>query len=295
MKTSETLTVAVLQAPFADALEKNLERAESLVREAAGKGAQVILLPELFEGPYFPREEICAHFELARPAKDHPTLERMSRLARALSVVLPISFFEREANAYFNSVALIDADGEVLGIYRKSHIPEGPGYQEKFYFRPGDTGFKVWRTRHGVLGVGICWDQWFPEAARAMVLQGAELLLYPTAIGSEPAEPGLDTQRPWQRVMQGHAVANITPVVAANRVGDESGQIFYGSSFITDGLGEIIASLDREERGVLLATLDLAALRAQRASWGFFRDRRPELYSAITRGGPDDSQGQGQG
>ncbi|MDF1561968.1 MAG: N-carbamoylputrescine amidase [Deltaproteobacteria bacterium] len=281
MSSKSNVTVAVIQAPFADALEVNVERAEGLVRQAAGEGAEVILLPELFEGPYFPREEKGAFFEWARPVEGHPTLERMSQLAAELEVVLPISFFERDGNAYYNSLVVLDADGTSLGLYRKSHIPEGPGYQEKFYFRPGDTGFKVWETRHAALGVGICWDQWFPEAARAMALAGAEVLLYPTAIGSEPAEPELDTRDAWQRVMQGHAIANLTPVAAANRVGDEEGQVFYGSSFLTDGLGEIREVLDREETGVALREYDLAALRAQRASWGFFRDRRPDLYGRI--------------
>lgn len=281
MSESKTLCLAVVQGPFADSLDENLERAEALVRQAAASGAQVVLLPELFEGPYFPREERAEHFERAHPAKGHPVLERMAALARELEVVLPVSFFERDGAHYYNSVEVFDADGGDLGRYRKSHIPAGPGYEEKFYFRPGNTGLRVFQTRAGVLGVAICWDQWFPEVARALVLQGAEVLLYPTAIGSEPAEPALDTRDPWRRVMQGHAVANLTPVAAANRVGDEGGQRFYGSSFITDGLGGILAELDREATGVALATLDLGALRVQRAAWGFFRDRRPDLYGPL--------------
>jgi N-carbamoylputrescine amidase len=206
----------------------------------------------------------------------------MQTLARDLGIVVPVSFFERAGQAHYNSIAVIDADGVVLGVYRKSHIPDGPGYEEKFYFRPGDTGFRAWRTRHGTVGVGICWDQWFPESARAMVLLGAEVLLYPTAIGSEPHEPDLDTRDPWQRAMIGHAVSNVIPVVAANRIGDEQGQRFYGSSFIADHRGEKVAELGRDEAGVAVASFDLDALARWRASWGFFRDRRPELYDVLT-------------
>jgi len=255
--------------------------AESLVREAAKQGAQLVLLPELFAGPYFPRHEKIEHFELAFPMERHPVVEAIGPLAKSLGLVLPLSVFEKAGPHYYNSLLMIDSDGSHLGVYRKSHIPQGPGYQEKYYFRPGDTGFKVWDTALGRIGAGICWDQWFPECARAMALQGAEILLYPTAIGSEPSEPELDTQAPWRRVMQGHAVANITPVMAANRVGTEEGQCFYGSSFVCDGLGELLVDLDRSQVGVGTVSLDLAALEAQRASWGFFRDRRTELYGAL--------------
>ncbi|MEO1174678.1 MAG: nitrilase-related carbon-nitrogen hydrolase, partial [Myxococcota bacterium] len=216
---------------------------------------------------------------LAQPA-DNPTARMLQDLSQRLGVVIPYSFFERAGAVHYNSLALIDADGSSLGLYRKSHIPDGPGYEEKFYFRPGETGFKVWPTRYGALGVGICWDQWFPEAARSMALLGAELLLYPTAIGSEPVS-GEDTKDPWQRVMIGHAVANSMPVIAANRIGDEGGQLFYGSSFIADATGEKVAELSRTDEGTILATFDLDALRARRAAWGFFRDRRPELYGPL--------------
>jgi N-carbamoylputrescine amidase len=251
------------------------------VRAAAARGAEVILPPELFEGPYFCREEKDEFFAWARPAESNPTIERFQALARELKVVIPISFFERAGHAYYNSVSIIDADGSVLGLYRKSHIPDGPGYEEKFYFRPGDTGFKVWKTRYGTIGVGICWDQWFPECARAMALLGAEVLLYPTAIGSEPEELNLDTRDPWQRVMMGHAIANAVPVVAANRIGTEGNQTFYGSSFISDTRGDKVAELSRTEEGVLTATFDLDHLARRRASWGFFRDRRPDLYGVL--------------
>jgi N-carbamoylputrescine amidase len=205
----------------------------------------------------------------------------MRDVARELGIVIPVSFFERAGQAYFNSVAVVDADGAVLGVYRKSHIPDGPGYEEKFYFRPGDTGFRVWLTRYGALGIGICWDQWFPESARAMMLLGAEVLLFPTAIGSEPHEPDLDTRDPWQRAMIGHAVSNVVPVVAANRIGTEDGQVFYGSSFIADNRGDKVAELGRGDEGVAVASFDLDALARTRASWGFFRDRRPDLYEVL--------------
>jgi N-carbamoylputrescine amidase len=279
---ANSITVAALQCALADDVSANVKCVVALTREAASRGAQVVLAPELFEGSYFCREQKSEHFARARPAAGHPTLARFAELAKELGVVLPISFFERSGPAYYNSVAVIDAGGELLGIYRKSHIPDGPGYQEKFYFRPGDSGFRVWQTRYGTIGVGICWDQWFPEAARVMVLMGADLLLYPTAIGSEPEEPLLDTRDPWQRVMIGHAVANVVPVVAANRVGTEGSQTFYGSSFIADVRGEKVKELGRTESGVITATFDLAEVRRQRAGWGFFRDRRPELYGSLT-------------
>ena len=275
------LSLAVLQCALNDTRERNVARVEALVREAAAAGARVVLPPELFEGPYFPRTEDEAFFEQARPLDaEHPTLARFAALARALEVVLPVSLFERAGHVYYNSLAMLDADGALLGVYRKSHVPDGPGYEEKYYFRPGDTGFRAFETRIGTLGVGICWDQWFPEAARAMALLGAEALLYPTAIGSEP-KSGEDTKDPWQRVMIGHAVANAMPVAAANRIGDEGGQVFYGHSFIADPAGEKVAELGDAEAGFALHAFDRAALARRRASWGFFRDRRPELYDVL--------------
>jgi N-carbamoylputrescine amidase len=255
------------------------------VREAARQGAQVVLLQELFETPYFCKDHLASHFELARPVACNPVLERFRGLARDLGVVLPFSFFERAGNVYFNSLAMIDADGSLLGVYRKSHIPEGPGYHEKYYFSPGDTGFRVWPTRFGVLGVGICWDQWFPEAARCMALMGAEVLLYPTAIGSEPQDASIDSRDHWQRCMQGHAAANLLPLVASNRVGVERGQkyemTFYGSSFIAGPTGAKVTEADRSSETVLTATFDLEEVRAQRHAWGVFRDRRPDLYAPL--------------
>ncbi len=280
--TGTTVRLAVVQMACSDRLGDNLDKAEGFVRQAAQAGADVVLLQELFENLYFPQLEREELFELAHPADDHPFLARFGGLARELGVVLPVSFFERAGQAYFNSLAMIDADGTRLGVYRKSHIPDGPGYEEKFYFNPGDSGFKTWRTRAGAIGVGVCWDQWFPEAARAMALQGADLLLYPTAIGSEPAEVGaLDTQPLWRRAMLGHAVCNATYLAAANRVGREGDADFYGSSFISDYRGELLAEADRESETVLYADLDLAAARRHRAGFGFFRDRRPDLYRAL--------------
>ncbi|MFW6050464.1 MAG: N-carbamoylputrescine amidase [Myxococcota bacterium] len=276
------VTVAAIQCALADGREANVARVEGLVRQAAAQGAQIVLPPELFEGPYFPREEREDFFDLAHAADGHPTLARFEKLAKELAIVIPVSFFERDGMAHYNSLAVLDADGRRLGVYRKSHIPDGPGYQEKFYFRPGNTGFRVWHTRYAPIGVGICWDQWFPEAARAMALLGAEILFYPTAIGSEPHQPELDTKDPWQRVMIGHAVANAMPVVAANRHGVEGDMRFYGSSFVADPRGDRVATLDRDEDGVALATFDLDALRRHRAGWGFFRDRRPDLYGPLT-------------
>jgi N-carbamoylputrescine amidase len=279
------ITVAATQMACSWDLERNVENAVELVREAAGRGAQIVLLQELFETPYFCKDQKPEHFALARPAADHPLLARMSELAAELGVVLPVSFFERANAAYYNSLAVIDADGCNLGLYRKSHIPDGHGYQEKFYFNPGDTGFKVWRTRHATIGAAICWDQWFPEAARAMALHGAELLFYPTAIGSEPQDAGLDSKGHWQRVMQGHAAANMIPLIASNRIGREEGDTcaltFYGSSFIADQTGARLAEAPRDQPAVIAATFDLEVLRAQRASWGLFRDRRPDLYGPL--------------
>jgi N-carbamoylputrescine amidase len=275
------VVVAAIQCALGGTRDQNVRTVTEHVRAAAGRGAQIILAPELFEGPYFCREEKEAFFDWSRPLEDNPTIEHFARLARELGVVLPISFFERAGQLHYNSVAVVDADGALLGVYRKSHIPDGPGYEEKFYFRPGDTGFRAWKTKHATIGVGICWDQWFPECARAMTLLGAELLLYPTAIGSEPHDPELDTRAPWQRAMVGHAVSNVIPVIAANRVGEESGQTFYGSSFIANPRGDIVAELGRSEEGVVVASFDLAAVRRARGAWGFFRDRRPELYGAL--------------
>jgi len=281
MSPHKKFSVAAIQCAFEEELGPNVARVEHWVREAAGQGAQIILPPELFEGWYFPKTQSAEHFRRAHPVHKHPTLSRFQTLAEELKVAIPVSFFEKAGQAYYNSVAMIGPDGALQGVYRKSHIPDGPGYQEKFYFRQGDTGFRVWETPWATIGVGICWDQWYPEAARAMVLMGADLLFYPTAIGSEPEEPELDSSGPWQRVMQGHAVANIAPVVAANRVGDEGGQRFYGSSFIADELGEKVAELGREEEGVIVSRFDLDAIRQRRAGFGFFRDRRPDLYELL--------------
>ncbi len=283
MSQAKVVRVAATQCAFTGSLDENVARVEALVREAAAQGAQVILPSELFEGLYFCREEKDAFFDWAKPAVGHPTILRFQRLAQELGVVLPVSFFERDGQAHYNSLALVDADGAVLGIYRKSHIPDGPGYEEKFYFRPGNTGFKVWDTRFGKLGVGICWDQWYPECARAMMLLGADLLLYPTAIGTEPENPELDTKDLWQRAMIGHAVSNVVPVVASNRIGLEGDQTFYGHSFIANHRGDKVAELGRTETGVILADLDFEEIRRNRASFGFFRDRRPDLYGLLAK------------
>lgn len=281
---SRTLRIAVLQAAFGEDMAANITTIERLIRDAAKDGAKVILPPELFQGPYFCKREETRWFAEAHPYKEHPVVTTLAPLAGELGVALPLSIFEREGQEYYNSLVMVDADGSILGLYRKSHIPDGPGYEEKFYFRPGDTGFRVWETRFARIGVGICWDQWFPEAARAMMLQGAEVLLYPTAIGSEPENPALDTCPRWRRAMAGHAVSNVVPVAAANRIGDEDGQVFYGSSFICDEAGEIIAELGRDETGFVAATVDLDRIAEQRAGWGFFRDRRPDLYSPLASG-----------
>ena len=259
----------------------NLARAESLIREAASGGAHIVLVQELFESLYFPAAKAAARFALARGFEDNPVIARMSALARNLNIVLPVSFYERAGDAYFNTVAMIDADGAVLGRYRKSHIPKGPGYEETYYFAPGDTGFRVWPTKYGRIGVGVCWDQWYPECARAMVLGGAEILLYPSAIGNEPSDPDIDSRDHWRRVMQGHAAANMVPLAAANRVGVEGALTFYGSSFIAGPQGEILAEAPRQGEAIISATLDLNALRAQRDAWGLFRDRRPDLYGGL--------------
>lgn len=280
------MILSAIQMAMAEDVATNVATAERLVREAAKQGAQVVLIPELFEGHYFCKDQTADDLKRALPIEGHPTVEHFRGVARELGVVLPISVYERANNALFNTVAMIDADGTVMGIYRKSHIPDGPGYTEKYYFSPGDTGFRVWNTRHGVIGVGICWDQWFPEAARAMALQGAEAILYPTAIGSEPPNPTWDSSGHWQRVMQGHAGANLVPVVAANRIGREQGRsteiTFYGSSFIADATGAKVAEANRTDEAVLVAKFDPAELRQMRLSWGLFRDRRPELYRSLT-------------
>ncbi len=277
------VTVAALQLAFSDDVQENIAAVTELVREAAGKGAKVILPPELFEGHYFCRTQDEEHFLRAMPADAHPAVLAMQKLAAELNVYIPTSFFEAEGHHHYNSLAMIDDGGKVMGVYRKSHIPDGPGYSEKFYFRPGNTGFKTYKTPHGTLGPGVCWDQWYPETARALMLQGAEILLFPTAIGTEPHDPTLDTSRMWRRAMIGHAVSNVVPVVASNRIGTEHGQRFYGHSFICDQRGDILAEFGATETGVLTATLNLAEARAHRAAFGFFRDRRPDLYGRIAQ------------
>jgi len=275
------LTVAALQLAFGDDMDENIANVSALVREAAGKGAKVVLPPELFEGLYFCRTEDEALFANARALDSHPAVLAMRGLAAELQVFIPTSFFEADGPHHYNSLAMIDASGAVMGVYRKSHIPDGPGYSEKFYFRPGNSGFKTWATPAATLGVGICWDQWYPETARAMMLMGADILFYPTAIGTEPHDPDLDTSRLWRRAMIGHAVSNVVPVVAANRVGTEHGQRFYGHSFICDERGDMLAEFGAEETGVLVATLDLSQAKKHRAAFGFFRDRRPDLYGRL--------------
>ena len=266
--------------------EATLKKAEGLVREAAGQGAQIILLQELFESPYFCQNHNPAYLELAAPLEENPAVRRFKKVAAELKVVLPVCFYERAGNTAFNTAAVIDADGSVLGIYRKTHIPDGVPYAEKFYFTPGDTGFKVWKTAYGNIGLGICWDQWFPETARCLALKGAELLLYPTAIGSEVNLP-IDSKDHWQRCMQGHAAANVMPVIASNRIGTEKDEIhgtemtFYGASFITDETGEKIAEANSVDEAVLVAEFDLDAIAVRRRQWGIFRDRRPEMYGML--------------
>ena len=279
------VTVAALQTALSDDVATNVARVVELVHEAADNGAQIILPSELFEGHYFCRTQLEVDFERARPRENHPTLTTFRELAARLGVVIPVSFFEQAGPEYYNSIVVFDADGTDLGLYRKSHIPDGPGYQEKFFFKPGNTGFKTFATKFGTIGVAICWDQWFPEAARAMTLAGADVLFYPTAIGSEPEEPELDSRDSWQRVMIGHAVANAVGVVAANRIGTEGAGkesiTFYGSSFVANARGDKVAELARDEPGIALATLDLDAIKRVRASMGFFRDRRPSLYRRL--------------
>ncbi len=284
------LIVGAVQIACGENAKANLDKLEYHLREAARRGARLVVLQELFEGPYFCIDADSAHNARARPFEGHATVARFSSLAKELGVVLPVSFFEEDGGRRFNSLAMIDADGKALGIYRKSHIPDAPGYSEKFYFTNGDTGFAVHDTAVGKVGAGICWDQWFPEAARCMVLKGAEILIYPTAIGSEPSDPAWDSRDHWQRVMQGHAGANITPVIAANRVGIETGKsgsvVFYGSSFIADHTGAKLAEADRVSEGVITAALDMASIARQRRAWGVFRDRRFDLYQELTEPTP---------
>ena len=281
---STLVSVAALQTSYGLDLQSNLDKTITLIRDAAKQGAQIILPSELFQGIYFCTTQDERWFKTAYPADTHPCVVALQKIAKELAVVIPVSIFEKDGPRYYNSVVVIDADGTALGTYRKSHIPDGPGYQEKYYFRYGDTGFKVWNTRYAKIGVGICWDQWYPECARAMMLQGAELLFYPTAIGSEPHDTSLDTAAPWQRAMQGHAVSNIVPIIASNRIGIEtdglgSPQNFYGHSFIADHRGDLVKSFGKTEEGVLVHSFDLEFLARHRAAWGFFRDRRPDLYA----------------
>ena len=281
------LTVAATQMHCTWEIEENIARAEKMVREAAAQGAQLILIQELFETPYFCIEQAFKHQALASSVDENTTIKRFSALAKELSVVLPVSWYEKAGTAFFNSMAMIDADGSVMGVYRKTHIPNAIGYQEKQYFTPGDTGFKVWKTKYANVGLGICWDQWFPETARCMALMGAEILLYPTAIGSEPGDERVDSMQHWQNVMCGHAGANIMPVVASNRIGKEIAtesdmhMTFYGSSFIADHSGNKVQEANRTDQTVLTHTFDLDEIREYRETWGVFRDRRPERYGAL--------------
>jgi len=283
-KSRMQVTVAATQMACESDVDSNLKRAEALVREAHGRGAQIILIQELFASPYFCKDQDVKFFEQAEPINDSRVIRHMQSLASELEVVLPVSFFERANQAYFNSLVVLDADGSIVSHYRKSHIPDGPGYQEKFYFSPGDTGFQISRTRYANIGVGICWDQWFPETARVLSLMGAEILFYPTAIGSEPASD-LDSRQHWRRAMQGHSAANMVPVVASNRIGKETGEScsldFYGSSFITDEFGAVIEQAPSDEQSVLTAIFDLDDIGVRRTEWGLFRDRRPDLYQPI--------------
>ncbi|WP_108809770.1 N-carbamoylputrescine amidase [Sphingorhabdus sp. Alg231-15] len=278
---TQNITVAALQLALNGNEVENIEAVSAHVAEAAEQGAQIILPPELFAGPYFCKTEDEALFALAKPTQDSAPVKAMQKLAKQLGVAIPASFFEREGPHHYNSVAMIDPNGEIMGVYRKSHIPDGPGYEEKFYFRPGNSGFKTWDVFGTTIGVGICWDQWYPETARAMALLGAEVLFYPTAIGSEPYDAGLDTSRMWRRAMQGHAVSNCMPVVASNRIGEEDGQSFYGHSFIANEWGDLVLEYGAEDSGVLVATFNLEQARKHRAGMGFFRDRRPELYGRL--------------
>ncbi|MBW5448869.1 N-carbamoylputrescine amidase [Cohnella sp. CFH 77786] len=279
------VTVAATQMSCSCDIEENIAKADKLVREAASQGAQIILIQELFETPYFCQKEKSDYYVYATELENNKAVSHFRKVAKELQVVLPISFYEKKNYARYNSLAVIDADGELLGVYRKSHIPDGPGYEEKFYFNPGDTGFKVWKTRYAKIGVGVCWDQWYPEAARCMALMGAELLFYPTAIGSEPQDVSIDSKDHWQMCMRGHAAANLMPVIASNRIGKETDEdsaiTFYGSSFIAGPAGNLVAEAGRTEETVLVAEFDLDQLEVQRIEWGVFRDRRPDLYRVI--------------
>jgi N-carbamoylputrescine amidase len=275
------MKVAALQLALGADIDSNIAAVDVLVREAAHHGARIILPPELFEGPYFCQTQDERFFAGAAPLAEHKAVKAMQVLAAELQVYIPCSFFERDGQHHYNSLAMIDDAGAVMGVYRKSHIPDGPGYTEKFYFRPGNTGFKVWDTKHGKVGVGICWDQWYPETARAMMLMGADVLLFPTAIGDEPAAEELDTSRLWRRAMVGHAVSNVVPVVASNRIGTEAAMTFYGHSFITNERGDLVVEYGAKESGVLVAEFDLDLVRKHRAAFGFFRDRRPDLYDRL--------------
>ena len=288
------VTVAAIQMQCSKVVEENINKADQMVRQAAAQGANIILLPELFERPYFCQERRYEYYAYAKPVMENDAVLHFMEVAKELHVVLPISFYEKDGNVLYNSIAIIDADGTMLGVYRKTHIPDDHYYQEKFYFTPGNTGFCVWNTAFGTIGVGICWDQWFPETARAMAVKGAEILLYPTAIGSEPILE-CDSMPHWRRCMQGHAGSNLMPVMAANRIGEEtvtpceenggqsSSLVFYGSSFITDATGELVVSASRDKEEVLVASFDLDAIAEDRLSWGIFRDRRPDRYDAITK------------
>ncbi len=280
------MTLAALQLGLTDDIDANVAAVSKLVREAAGRGAKIILPPELFEGHYFCQHQDEAFFARAQPVAQHKAVCAMQALAAELKIYLPCSFFERDGPHYYNSLAMIDDAGAVMGVYRKTHIPDGPGYNEKFYFRPGNTGFKAWDTRYGRLGVGICWDQWYPETARAMMLMGADVLMFPTAIGDEPANEALDTSRLWRRAMIGHAVSNVVPIVASNRIGTEAvggtSQSYYGHSFIADERGDFLAEFGDGASGVLTAEIDIDRVRKHRATFGFFRDRRPDMYGRLT-------------
>jgi len=286
------ITIAAIQMQCSTSVEENINKADTMVRDAAASGANIILLPELFERQYFCQERRYEYYDFAKSVEENDAVNHFKKLAKELSVVIPVSFYEKDVNVLYNSVAVIDADGTVLGVYRKTHIPDDHFYQEKFYFTPGNTGFKVWQTKYGTIGVGICWDQWFPETARAMAVQGAELLFYPTAIGSEPIIE-CDSMPHWRRCMQGHAGSNLMPVIAANRIGLESVEPckenamqssslnFYGSSFMTDETGELLETASRDKEEILIHTYDLDEIAANRLSWGLFRDRRPECYGDI--------------
>ncbi|WP_395946543.1 N-carbamoylputrescine amidase [Caedibacter taeniospiralis] len=284
--SSKKVTVAAIQMSMAEEFAANIEKASRLVEQAASQGANIILLPELFKSHYFCKNHNPKYFSWAESLEDSSLVRHFAQLAQKFQVVLPVSFFEKKGNTFFNSLAIADADGKILGVYRKSHIPDGFAYSEKYYFSPGKSGFKVWKTKYAAIGCGICWDQWFPETARCMVLDGAELLFYPTAIGSEPQAPDIDSQAHWQVTMQGHAGANMVPVIVANRYGyevqDDVSMTFYGSSFITDNQGQIVKKSSRDGDSILIESFDLNAYQEQRNAWGMFRDRRPELYARIT-------------